>query len=74
MLLGRKNKNEESLFINVKIDEQVIKLLLDLKLLGVILDDEFSFSVYISDMCKKVSKKVGVLVCFRNMIFREVKL
>ena len=74
MLLGRKNKNEDSPSINVKIDEQVIKSSPDLKLLGATLDDELSFSAHISDMCKKASKKVGVLVRLRNMIPREAKL
>ena len=46
----------------------------DLKLLGVTLDDELSFSTHISDICKKASKKVGVLVRLRNMIPREAKL
>ena len=74
MLLGRKNKNEDSPPINVKIDEQVIKSSPDLKLLGVTLDDELSCSTHISDICKKASKKVGVLVRLRNMIPREAKL
>ena len=74
MLLGRKNKNEDSPSINVKIDEQVIKSSPDLKLLGVTLDDELSFSTHISDICKMASKKVGVLVRLRNMIPREAKL
>ena len=73
MLLGRKNKNEDSQSINVKIDKQVIKSSPDLKLLGVTLDDELSFSTHISDICKKASKKVGVLVRLRNMIPRETK-
>ena len=46
----------------------------DLKLLGVTLDDELSFSTHISDICKMASKKVGVLVRLRNMIPREAKL
>ena len=74
MLLGRKNKNEDSASINVKIDEQIIKSLPDLKSLGVTLDDELSFSTHISDICKMASKKVGVLVRLRNMIPREAKL
>ena len=69
-----KNKNEDSPSINVKIDEQVIKSSPDLKLLGVTLDDELSFSTHISDICKMASKKVGVLVRLRNMIPREAKL
>ena len=74
MLLGKKNKTEDSSSINVKIDEQIIKSSPDLKLLGVTLDDELSFSSHISDICKKASKKVGVLVRLRNMIPREAKL
>ena len=74
MLLGRKKKNDDSPSINVKIDEQVFKSSPDLKLLGVTLDDELSFSAHISDICKKASKKVGVLVRLRNMIPREAKL
>ena len=74
MLLGRESKNEDSPSINVKIDEQVIKSSPDLKLLGVTLDDELSFSTHISDICKMASKKVGVLVRLRNMIPREAKL
>ena len=74
MLLGRKKENEDSQSINVKINEQVIKSSPDLMLLGVTLDDELSFSIHISDICKKSSKKVGVLVRLRNMIPREAKL
>ena len=53
MLLRRKNKNEDSPSINVKIDEQVIKSSPDLKLLGVTLDDELSFGTHISDNMQK---------------------
>ena len=45
-----------------------------MKLLGVTLDDELSFSSHISDICKKASKKVGVLVRLRNMIAMEANL
>ena len=73
MLLGKKNKIEDSSSINVKIDEQIIKSSPNLKLLGVTLDDELSFSFHISDICKKASKKVGVLVRLRNMIPMEAR-
>ena len=43
-------------------------------ILGVTLDDELSFSSHISDICKKASKKVGVLVRLRNMIPMKAKL
>ena len=51
MLLGKKNKIEDSSSISVKIDEQIIESSPDLKLLGVTLDDELSFSSHISDIC-----------------------
>ena len=70
----RKDLHNPSPSINVKINEQVIKSSPDLKLLGVTLDDELSFSTHISDICKMASKIVGVLVLFRNMIPREAKL
>ena len=70
----RKDLHNSSLSINVKINEQVIKSSPDLKLLGVTLDDELSFSTHISDICKMASKIVGVLVLLRNMIPREAKL
>ena len=74
MLLGRKNKTKDISSINIKIDEEIIKSSPDLKLLGVTLDDELSYSTHISEICKKTSKKVGVLVRLRNMIPREAKL
>ena len=74
MLLGKKNKTEHSSSINVKIDEQIIKSSTDLKLLGVTLDDDLSFSSHMSDICKKASKKAGVLVRLRNIIPMEAKL
>ena len=74
MLLGKKNKIEDSSSINIKIAAQIIKSSPDLKLLGVTLDGELSFSSHISDICKMACKKVGVLVRLRNMIPREAKL
>ena len=66
--------NEDSSSINVKIDEQIIKSSPGLQLLGATLDDELSFSSHISNICKKTSKKVNVIVRLRNMIPREAKL
>ena len=75
MLLGKKNKSGiVHPSISRYLDEQIIKSSPDLKLLAVTLDDELSFSTHISDISKKASKKVGVLVRLRNMIPREAKL
>lgn len=59
---------------NIEIDEQIIKSSPDLKLLGVTLDDEISFSTHISDICKMASRKVGALVRLGKMIPGEAKL
>ena len=40
----------------------------------VTLDDQLNYCEHISDICKKASKEVNVLVCFRNMIPEKAKL
>ena len=67
--------DDHQLYVKGYLNSQIyFKSSPDLKLLGVTLDDELSFSAHISDICKKASKKVGVLVRLRNMIPREAKL
>ena len=74
MLLGRENKNDDGSSISVKIDNEIITSSSNLKLLGVTLDDELNYSTHISDIYKKASKKVDVLVRLRNLITTEAKL
>jgi hypothetical protein len=56
------------------IDGQMIKTTYQMRLLGVDIDEKMNFSVHISEMCKKVSRKVGVLMRLRNMIPESAKL
>ena len=45
-----------------------------LKILGVTIDNKLEFSEHISDICKKTSCKVGVLLRLRNLIPWSAKL
>ena len=58
----------------LKIDDQQIRPTKNLKILGINMDVELSFSDHISDICKKASQKVGVLARLRNLISCETKL
>jgi len=46
----------------------------NLRILGVSIDDEITFSDHVSDICKTASKKVGVLARVRNRIPCKTKL
>ena len=56
------------------IDNQKLKPTANLRILGVNIDDKLSFTEHISDICKKVSKKIGVLARLRNLISSKTKL
>ena len=56
------------------IDNQKLKPTANLRILGVNIDDKLSFTEHISDICKKVSKKIGVLARLRNLISSKNKL
>eukprot|EP00794_Sanderia_malayensis_P003962 gene3962-4512_t len=60
--------------IEFKINDDVVQQTKALKLLGVIIDDKLTFNGHISNMCKKASQKVGVLMRLRNLIPMEAKL
>ena len=45
-----------------------------LKLLGVEVDDELTFSTHISNLCERVSQRIGVLFRFYNMMTTSAKL
>lgn len=45
-----------------------------LKLLGVTLNEKLNYSEHIGEICTKASKKVNVLVCFKNIILEKAKL
>ena len=56
------------------IEHQQIRPTRNLKILGIFMDDELSFSDHVSDICKKASQKLGVLARLRNLISCETKL
>ena len=56
------------------IDNQKLKPTGNLRILGVNVDDTLSFTEHISDICKKVRKKIGVLARLRNLISSKTKL
>ena len=43
-------------------------------MLGVTLDDNLNYKAHISDICRKTSKKIGVLGRMRNMLPMQAKL
>ena len=71
MLLSR---DKGDACIKLTIDGEPIISSSDLKLLGVTIDDKINFSIHISNVCKKASEKVSVIVRMRNMIPFQAKL
>ena len=58
----------------VDIDNQKLKPTANLRILGVNIDDQLRFTEHISDICKKPSRKIGVLARVRNLISCKTKL
>ena len=58
--------------ISIKVDGNEVILSKTLKILGVDLDDEMNFSRHISEINKRSSQKVGVILRFRNLIPAKV--
>ena len=56
------------------IDNQKRKPTAHLRIFGVNIGDQFSFTEHISDICKKASRKIGVLKGLRNLISCNTKL
>ena len=46
----------------------------NLELLGVTIDCGLNFNLHISDVCKKGSQRIGVIMRLRNLIPTEAKL
>ena len=46
----------------------------EIMLLGVTLDDQLTFSSYVSNICSKTSCQIGVLLRLRNLIPTSAKL
>ena len=56
------------------INNQKFKPTADLRIFGVNINDQLSFTKHISDICKKASSKIGVLARLRNLISCKTKL
>ena len=71
MSLGSRYKKKG---MNLNIKDINIKSSPGIDLLGVAIDDELNFTKHINNVCTKGSRKVGVLMRFRNLIPTEAKL
>lgn len=65
---------QETHELDVEIDGITIKASDELKLLGVTIDRNLTFSEHISTVCKKASSRVGVLMHLRKLIPVKAKL
>ena len=71
MLLGCENTERT---INFAIDGEHIEQTQAIKILGVHINGKLTFSVFISEICKRVSKQIGVLNRPKNLIPTRAKL
>ena len=60
--------------VSIKVDGNEVISSKTLKILGVDLDEEMNFSRHISELCKRSSQKVGVILRLRNLIPVKAKL
>ena len=60
--------------INIDIDGNKVSHYQNIKLLGVNIDSQLTFNDHISEICKKVSQRVGVMTRLRNLIPTTAKL
>ena len=72
LLLVKQRKNKEH--ASLTISRYMIQSTEVIRLLGVNIDEYLIFSKHIGDLCKKASKRVGVLSRLRNLIPTEAKL
>ena len=56
------------------VNNEEIKTVENLKLLGVIIDSKLNCTDHISSICKKASQRIGVLMRLRNLIPTKAKL
>lgn len=68
----RKNVNKENIFI--EIDGEKIEFVNEIKYLGFIIDDKLNLDAHIDYICKKASKKAGVLRRISNKIEIEQRI
>ena len=59
---------------NICVNDVVIETKDNIILLGVVLDSKLNFSEHINSICKKASRRIGVLMRLRNLIPMKSKL
>ena len=53
--------DDTSLRLDVKIDDSVIEQVSSHKILGVVIDSQMNYESHIDELCKKLSKRIGLL-------------
>ena len=71
MSLGPKNKAKD---LEITMSNVKIRCGSELKLLGLIIDQNLDFSKHVSELCKRTARKVGVLTRLRNILPIKAKL
>ena len=72
--IGYSKKTDSSVNTVIYANNQEIKTIDTLKLLGVTIDSKLNFSEHVSSACKMASQRIGVLMRLRNLIPTEAKL
>ena len=60
--------------INFSVDGTLIVPSTTCKLLGVHIDDRLNFNNHVASICKKISKQIAVISCFRKLLSIQTKL
>ena len=60
--------------LQIEINDTVVEKKSEIMLLGVILDDQLTFSSHVSNICRKTSCQIGVLQRLHNLIPTSAKL
>ena len=66
--IGYSKKTDSSANTVIYANNQEIKTIDTLKLLGVTIDSKLNFSEHVSSACKMASQRIGVLMRLRNLI------
>ena len=56
-----KLNEDTSLRLDVKIDDSVVEQVSSHKILGVVIDSQMNYKSHIDELCKKLSKRIGLL-------------
>ena len=70
-MLGHGNTDS---IINLSVGGEQIEQPRSIKILGVNIDEKLKFNIHISEVCKRVSRQVGILNKLKNLIPSSAKL